>query len=120
MTSPGSASRQNSATLSDRLRAKYTGWLATLPKCIGFKGGCDGDLEATEHEDNCPMKGLKPLTSCDVWKAAYCMGARDTRQKIVEDLQTECQRIGGDLPENPADSLAEFRRKLLSEYEEKL
>lgn len=25
------------------------------PQCIGYYGGCDGDLCATPHEENCPM-----------------------------------------------------------------
>jgi hypothetical protein len=32
--------------------------------CVGYAGGCDGDLEATEHEENCPARkldtGLRP------------------------------------------------------------
>ncbi len=45
-------------------------WISSLPKCVGFDGGCDGDLEGMEHEIHCPMYGKKHTTLRDGFDAA--------------------------------------------------
>jgi len=50
--------RESLATLQtkyDILAARYA-FHENQRLCIGFNGGCDGDLEGTEHDENCPAR----------------------------------------------------------------
>lgn len=49
-------------------------WLASLPECIGYDGGCDGGLLGQEHLDNCPMKGHPEISADTTWEAAFEAG----------------------------------------------
>ena len=67
----------------------FESWKASLPKCIGFEGGCDGDLVGEGHEDNCPMKGKKFATLEDAFHARDADFAA-LEQRILE-LHAELQ-----------------------------
>lgn len=51
---------------------KFEKWKATLPKCLSYAGGCDGDLgEGLEHDQKCPMFGKKFATHLDAFIAGH-------------------------------------------------
>jgi hypothetical protein len=53
------------------MREKFEKWAATLPKCLGYEGGCDGDLEGQAHEPKCPMFGKEFATHQDAFQAGW-------------------------------------------------
>lgn len=50
-------------------RELFEAWRATLPKCLSYVGGCDGDLEGGVHSGNCPLYGKHFATHYDAFKA---------------------------------------------------
>lgn len=79
-------------------------WKKSLPNCIGFEGGCDGDLVATEHEPNCPMYGKELATMEDAWTARDPEVAGLTCDKKVcegalEAYQVKCSALTRELEE---------------------
>lgn len=69
---------------------QYREWLRTLPKCVGWAGGCDGNLP---HKETCPMFGKKYADQQDIYAAGYEAGARDMRARAANEI--EGQREGG-------------------------
>lgn len=53
------------------IEEKFAEWKKTLPKCVSYAGGCDGDLEGLEHEKNCPMYEKKFATHLDAFAAGW-------------------------------------------------
>jgi len=64
----------------------YEKWAASLPKCIGYEGGCDGDLVGTEHERNCPMFDKNPATLRDAFNAGLAARSPETSMPLQEIL----------------------------------
>lgn len=51
------------------MTVEYREWIATLPKCVGDEGGCDGDLVGEDHSSNCPLFGKGFATLEDAFEA---------------------------------------------------
>jgi hypothetical protein len=51
------------------LRGKYA-FEENQELCIGFDGGCDGDLVATPHNDNCPAQARDRVLNPHLYDAA--------------------------------------------------
>ena len=51
------------------LREKYA-FEENQELCIGFDGGCDGDLVATPHNDNCPAQARDRVLNPHLYDAA--------------------------------------------------
>lgn len=66
----------------------YEEWVKSLPKCLSYEGGCDGDLVGLEHERNCPMYGKKFATLRDAFEAGRAPLTVD-RQRTLDGLKTE-------------------------------
>lgn len=52
-------------------RAEFEEWAASLPKCVGDPGECDGSLVGLEHEPHCPMYGKDFANLSDAFKAGW-------------------------------------------------
>jgi hypothetical protein len=73
------------APLPDRAQGSaYDAWAASLPKCISYSGGCDGDLVATDHEPNCPMFGKQPANLRDAFEAGRALSSQPRAQGLAE------------------------------------
>lgn len=62
LTSASPASTKETAPCS------FDEWVATLPKCVGYDGKCDGDV-GEEHAPHCPMHGKNYATLRDAFEA---------------------------------------------------
>jgi len=80
------------------VQEQFETWKASLPKCAGYGGGCDGDLVGLEHEDNCPMKGKQVATIADAFSAGALAMQRTERERLKPWLRHKwgCQISHGD------------------------
>jgi len=62
-------------------------WCKTVPRCIGYAGGCDGYLAGTLHEENCPMYNVDDSAGMSFgasYRDAFLAGQRSTAYKKLE------------------------------------
>jgi hypothetical protein len=52
-------------------REAWRKWEDSLPTCVSYDGGCDGDLVGLSHIETCPMYGKWRPTFSDVFEAGW-------------------------------------------------
>jgi hypothetical protein len=61
----------NKSEIAERAARDFEAWKKSLPKCLGYAGGCDGDLGAEGHMKDCPLYGKDFATHKDAFFAGW-------------------------------------------------